>query len=147
MEQTQHCLLRGLVRPIRPDQVCVLNILPGSQTGVEESLIRTWIGSWTTTSPQLRPAPRTPESAPSSATWICTVVANQDLCMGKIPPAQYGGRGRPGHSSLTPYPVHCSQLWLRVAHVQGLCGVSRWLPAAAVPAGHWHRCLPTAPPH
>lgn len=61
---------------------------------MEELLTKTWIGSWTTTSPQLRPAPRTPESAPSSATWICTVAASQDLCMGKAPYLpKVGGRG------------------------------------------------------
>lgn len=75
---------------IKPDQIHVVNILPGFQTGVEELLTKTWIESWTTTSPQPRPAPRTPESAPSSATWICTVAASQDLCMGEDPSAQDG---------------------------------------------------------
>lgn len=55
-------------------------------------LTKTWIGSWTTTSLQLRPAPRTPASAHSSATWTCTVVASQDPCMGEAPspPPQWG---------------------------------------------------------
>lgn len=134
---------------IKPDQIHVVNILPGFQTGVEELLTKTWIESWTTTSPQPRPAPRTPESAPSSATWICTVAASQDLCMGEDPSAQ-DGAGRVDQNTQTseaPYPIHCPQLWLRAAHVQGLCGISRWLPAAAVSAGHWHRCLPATPPH
>ncbi|XP_072692681.1 branched-chain alpha-ketoacid dehydrogenase kinase isoform X1 [Canis lupus baileyi] len=51
------------------------------QTEAGELLTKTWIGLWTTTSLQLRPAPRTPGSAPFLATWTCTVAASRGPCM------------------------------------------------------------------
>lgn len=63
---------------------------------------KTWSGSWTTTSLQPSPAPRTPASTHSSATWTCTVVASQDPCMGEAPPSRGGGGGLQGTQPLKP---------------------------------------------
>ena len=136
--------------PIKLSQARIIDILPGFQTEAGESLTKTWIELWTTTSPQLSPAPRIPGSTHSSATWTCTVVASQDPCMGETPPGHYGGVW--GSSRLKPLkPLSCPlpppQLWLRAAHITGLRRVPWWFPSAAVPAGHWHRCLSAAPSH
>lgn len=72
-------------------QAPLIHILPGFQTGAGESLTRTWIGLWTTTSRQPSPAPRTPGSTHSSVTWTCTVVSSQDPCMGEPPLGHDGG--------------------------------------------------------
>ena len=62
---------------------------------VEESLTKIWTGSWTTTSLLLRPAHRTPGSAPSLAIWTCIVAPSQDPCTGETLPGQDGGVGDP----------------------------------------------------
>lgn len=77
--------------PIKLSQTHIIDILPGFQTEAGESLTKTWIGLWITTSLQLSPAPRIPGSTHSSATWTCTVVASQDPCMGETPPGHSGG--------------------------------------------------------
>lgn len=134
--------------PIKLSQTHIIDILPGFQTEAGESLTKTWIGLWITTSLQLSPAPRIPGSTHSSATWTCTVVASQDPCMGETPPGHSGGVW--GSSRFKPLkPLSCPlpppQLWLRAAHITGLRRVPWWFPSAAVPAGHWHRCLSAAP--